>query len=160
MPFARPLMILKLTRSILYKFVIFNTVSVMSKKKQKLSFDQRGGVMAVSRAMREAYVYESMPPTAKVLMDLLQMQWRNEKPVAYGVREAAEKIGCTPNTATKAFKILYEHGFIVCENESLFNSKTGSKAREWRLTWMPFECRNPTHDWEKWEAKIKSTVSK
>jgi hypothetical protein len=55
--------------------------------------------------------------------------------------------------------MLNERGFIVCENESLFNSKTGSKAREWRLTWMPFEHRKPTHDWEDWSEKNKPTVS-
>lgn len=123
------------------------------KNKIKLDFDQRGGVLAVSRAMRESFAYESMPPAAKVLMDLLHMQWRNDRPVAYGVREAAEKIGCTPNTASKAFRTLYERGFIVCDRESFFNSKSGSKTREWRLTWMPFECRNPTHDWEKWQPE-------
>lgn len=125
----------------------------MARKKPKLGYDQRGGVLAVSRAMRESSTYESMPPVAKVLMDLLQLQWRNDKPVAYGVREAAKKIGCKPDTVGKAFKILRERGFIVCVNESLFNSKTGSKTREWRLTWMPFEWKNPTHDWEKWQPQ-------
>lgn len=132
----------------------------MAKKKPKLGFDQRGGVMAVSRAMRESLAYVSMPATAKVLMDLLQLQWRNDRPVAYGVREAAQKIGCTPNTAAKAFVILQERGFIVCAEQSFFNSKTGSKAREWRLTWMPFEYAKPSHDWGKWQPEIKSTVSK
>ncbi len=116
--------------------------------------------MAVSRAMRESLAYVSMPATAKVLMDLLHLQWRNNRLVGYGVREAAQKIGCTPNTATKAFKILQERGFIVCEEQSLFNSKMGSKAREWRLTWMPFEYAKPSHDWEKWQPEIKATVSK
>jgi len=122
----------------------------MKNKGPKLKYDNRGGVMVVSRAMRESYSYESMSPTAKVLMDLLQMQWRNDRPIAYGVREAGQKIGCKPETAGKAFKVLQDRGFIVCETESLFNSRTGSKAREWRLTWMPFDYRNPTHDWEKW----------
>ncbi len=125
----------------------------MAKKKPKLGYDQRGGVLVVSRAMRESNTYASMPPTAKVLMDLLQLQWRNDKPVAYGVREAANKIGCTLNTASKAFKILQERCFIQCINESFFSSKTGSKSREWRLTWMPFDYKNPTHDWEKWQPE-------
>ncbi len=125
----------------------------MARKKPKLGYDQRGGVLAVSRAMRESFAYESMPPVAKVLMDLLQLQWRNDKPVAYGVREAAKKIGCKPDTVGKAFKILRERGFIVCVNESMFNSRTGSKTREWRLTWMPFEWNYPTHDWEKWQPQ-------
>ncbi|HEY8219023.1 MAG TPA: hypothetical protein VIF86_02885 [Methylobacter sp.] len=132
----------------------------MAKKKPRLDYDSRGGVLVVSRALRESYTYESMPATAKVLMDLLQMQWRNDRTVGYGVREAAKKIGCTANTATKAFKILCERGFIVCDAESFFNSKTGSKSREWRLTWMPFDYRKPTHEWEKWRPENKSTVSK
>ncbi len=133
----------------------------MSKKRKiKLGFDQRGGVIAISRAMLESNAYESMPATAKVLMQLLHIQWRNNESIGYGVREAALKIGCTPNTASKAFKILQERGFIFCDEESFFNSKTGSKAREWRLTWMPFLDKNPTHDWEKWQPEINSTVSK
>ena len=110
--------------------------------------------MAVSRAMRESDSYKSMTPTAKVLMDLLHMQWRPNKLIAFGVREAGKNIGCKPETAGKAFKMLQDRGFIFCETESLFNSKTGSKAREWRLTWMPFECRDPTHDWEKRKPEI------
>lgn len=132
----------------------------MAKKKPKLGYDQRGGVLAVSRAMRESLAYVSMPATAKVLMDLLHLQWRNDRLVGYGVMEAAQKIGCTPNTAAKAFKALQERGFIVCEEQSLFNSKTGSKAREWRLTWMPFEYAKPPHNWEKWQRENKTTVSK
>lgn len=125
----------------------------MVKKKSKVGYDQRGGVIVVSRAMRESSVYESMPASAKVLMDLLHVQWRIDRAVAYGVREAAAKIHCTPNTAGKAFKILQERGFVICTDESVFDSKTGSKAREWRLTWMPFEGKEPTHDWEKWQPE-------
>ncbi|MDD5578138.1 MAG: hypothetical protein PHY16_02515 [Methylobacter sp.] len=71
----------------------------MAKIKSPLGFDQRGGVLAVSRAMRESHAYKSMPATAKVMMDLLQLQWRNDRPVGYGVREAAKNIGCALNTA-------------------------------------------------------------
>lgn len=122
-------------------------------KTNKIPFDNRGGVIVVSRAMLESVTFESLPSTAKVLMLLLQTQWRNNRTIALGVREAAHRLGCTPNTASKAFKLLVQRGFIECMNESLFNSKTGSKTREWRLTWMPFEYGNPTHDWEKWQPE-------
>ena len=129
------------------------------KGRLKLDFDQRGGVIALSRAMLESYAYRTLTPEAKVLMMLLQIHWRNDAPVAYGVREAAKHIPCAINTASKTFHMLNERGFIVCETESLFNSKGGSKTREWRLTWMPFEYQKPSHDWEKWDAKNKPTVS-
>ncbi len=97
----------------------------MAKKKPRLSYDSRGGVMVVSREMRESLCYVSMPATAKVLMDLLHLQWRNNRLVGYGVREAAQKIGCTPNTAAKAFKTLQERGFIVCEEPILIQQQNG-----------------------------------
>jgi hypothetical protein len=49
---------------------------------------------------------------------------------------------------------------LLVMQKSLFNSKAGSKAREWRLTWLPFDCKNPTHDWEKWQPENKSTGAK
>ncbi|GAB4260137.1 MAG: hypothetical protein Kow0065_10330 [Methylomicrobium sp.] len=73
--------------------------------------------------------------------------------MSFGVREAAAKIPCTPGTASKAFKVLEERGFIVCVNQSLFSSKTGSRTREWRLTWMPFHDKPPSHEWEKWQPQ-------
>lgn len=121
------------------------------KNKQQLPFDSRGGKIVISRFMRNYYAYSSMSPPAKVLMDLLHEQWRNDRPVAYGVREAANKVHCSKDTASNAFRMLQERGFITCTDESLFNSKTGSKTREWRLTWLPFNSKSPTHEWEKWQ---------
>ncbi len=123
----------------------------MSRK--KLPFDSRGGVLVVSRAMRESLAYTSMPATAKVLMDLLQLQWRDDRPVSYSTREAASKINCNVKTACKAFDVLQERGFILCAEQSQFNSKTGSKAREWILTWMPYMGKKPTHEWENWQKQ-------
>ena len=125
----------------------------MTKKKNRLEFDRRGGVIVFSRAMRTSPVYETMPAAAKVLMDLLHLHWCNDKPVSYGVREAAGKIRCNLKTAVKMFDVLKDRGFIECVNESLFNSRTGSKAREWRLTWMPFNDKPPSNNWEKWQPE-------
>ena len=47
---------------------------IMSKKKTKLGYDSRGGILAVSRAMRESFVYSSMPATAKVLREPLLIE--------------------------------------------------------------------------------------
>ncbi|MGZ8191518.1 MAG: hypothetical protein ACXWTS_09870 [Methylococcaceae bacterium] len=63
----------------------------MSNKIPKLGYGSRNGVMVVSRGMRELSIYESMPPAAKVSIGLLHMQWRNDKPVTYGAREAAKR---------------------------------------------------------------------
>lgn len=108
--------------------------------------------------MLNSEAYFQLKPIEKVLLLLLHEQWRNDRPVSFGVREAAEKIPCNVNTAAKAFKALQEAGFIVLVDESMFNSRTGSKAREWRLTWLPYMDKPPTNEWEKYPMKINSTV--
>ena len=125
----------------------------MSKKKNSLPFDRSGGTLVINRRMLNSDAYTVLKPYDKVLLLLLQEQWRNDRPVAYGVREAAAKIPCDEKTAVKSFIRLFESGFIVMAEESLFNSRTGSKAREWRLTWMPHLGKAPTKEWEQWTAK-------
>ena len=123
----------------------------MSRKKRfKIPFDSRGGVVVMSRFLLNHENYLTLPPQAKILMQLMQEQWRDEKEVDYGIREASDKIPCSRATAAKAFNILRERGFIVLVDESMFSSRTNSKSRTWRLTWMPFCGRKPTNDWEIW----------
>jgi len=129
----------------------------MSRKKNSLPFDKRGGLLVKRRGMVESVAYSSLSPQAKALIDLMQLHWRNDEPVAYGVREAQEKIPCCRKKAMKSFDELRDNGFIVMIDESLFNSRTHSKARTWRLTWMPYKDREPTNDWEKVPTQINST---
>ena len=119
-------------------------------KEFKIPFDNRGGVIVKFRYMMNHPSYLTLSPQAKVLIDLMQEQWRDEKEVDYGIREAAEKIPCSRKTAGKAFKILRERCFIVLVDESMFSSRTQSKSRTWKLTWMPWLSRTPTRKWEKW----------
>jgi len=122
----------------------------MSKKKRTaLPFDRRGNAVVFNTYLLNSKKYLALRPQAKVLITLLQIHWRNEKPVDYGIREAAEKIPCDERTASKAFKQLQEGRFITCVDESVFNSRTGSKSRSWHLEWMPFNDRKPNNYWDK-----------
>lgn len=121
----------------------------MGSKKQRLPFDKRGGTLVISRALLKSVQYRGMTPHAKCLFILMQEHWRDTKPVDYGVREAMKKIPCSFETARKAFNQLREHGFIIMVDESIFNSRTQSKTRTWRLTWMPYMGKYPTSDWGK-----------
>ena len=132
----------------------------MSRKKSSLPFDKRGGILVINRRLLNSEAYATLKPAPKVFMLLLHEQWRNEKPVSYGVREAAKKIHCNVNTAAKSFKALEDAGFIQCVEQSNFNSKLGSKARDWRLTWLPYMNKEPSNEWDKPKQKIKSTVPK
>lgn len=121
----------------------------MVTKKRRLPFDKRGGVIALRVRMLNSPAFLALSPVAVKLLLLMQVHWRNDKAVDYGVREATEKIGCAKLTARRAFDELQEVGFIEMVDNSLFNSRTQSKARTWRLTWLPFKGMVPTNDWEK-----------
>lgn len=122
-------------------------------KKYSLPFDKRGGLIAIRRPLIESDAYKSLSAHAKCLLILMQVQWRNEKAVDYGIREAMVKIPCSHATAIKAFDQLQDRGFIVMVEPSIFNSRTQSKARTWRLTSMPFKDGVPTNNWEKWRPE-------
>jgi hypothetical protein len=122
----------------------------MARKKQSLPFDkQQGGVIAIQRRLLESVAYLTLSPQAKALITLLQVHWRNDKPVAYGVREAMAKIPCSKLKARETFTELSEKGFIEMIDEAWFDSRTGSKSRTWRLTWLPWYGKAPTNEWEK-----------
>lgn len=116
--------------------------------KRKLPFDKRGGVIAVRTGLLKSPQWLALSPCATKLMMLLQLHWSNTKPVDYGIREAMTKIGCAKATARKAFNELQDAGFIEMVDESMFSSRSQSKARTWRLTWMPYMDKLPTNDWE------------
>jgi len=120
------------------------------KKKHTLPFDKRGNVLVVRTHLLKSNTYLSLSPQAKVLMMLLQVHWRNDKLVDYGIREAAKKIPCSEKTVRKAFNQLQERGFITCMELAFFSSRTESKSRTWRLEWLPFNDRPPSNKWESW----------
>lgn len=118
-------------------------------KKANLPFDRRRGVVSTQRILLESSAWISLSAQAKSLMALMQQHWRNDKPVAYGVREAMLKIPCAKRTAQNAFAELEAAGFIRQEDEHVyFDERSQRKSRTWRLTWMPYNGKFPTNDWE------------
>lgn len=120
------------------------------RKKTKLPFDSRGGVVTIQRRLLNSDAYLGLSPWAKSLIHLMQRHWRHDEPVGFSVRQAQAEIPCSKDKAMEVFKELQEAGFIRLVDESLFCSRTQSKSRTWRLTWLPYNYHYaPTNDWEK-----------
>jgi hypothetical protein len=119
-------------------------------KKSRLPFDKTGGVVVTQRRLLTSSAYLRLSAQAKVLMTLMQRHWTPAGPIGFGVRQAQQEIPCSRTLALRVFDELMEAGFIVMEDESLFCSRSESKTRTWRLTWMPcWNNRAPTNDWER-----------
>ena len=84
---------------------------------------------------------------SKVLISLLQIDWRIDRPVPYSVSEAMNKIPCARGTAQRAFKELEEAGFIVSCGFKMDEVKK-IKSRHWMLTWLPYQNDGPTNNWD------------
>jgi hypothetical protein len=121
----------------------------VAKPKHTLPFDKRGVRVVIQRCLLTSAAYLELSPQAKALVHLMQVHWRPDKPVSFGVREAEQKIPCCRRTAMSAFKELQDGGFIKLIEESRFCSRTQSKTRTWRLTWLPWNSRAPSNEWEK-----------
>jgi len=124
----------------------------MGKKKGGLPYDNRGGVVAIQRRLLTSPAYLALRAPEKALLHLMQVHWRHDKPIAFGVREAMRLIPCSDKVAMRSFKTLQDAGFIEMVDESIFCSRTQSKTRTWRLTWRPWNFKEPTNDWEKSDA--------
>jgi hypothetical protein len=126
-------------------------------KKSHLPFDKAGGVVAIQRRMLSSPAYLGLSAQAKVLMTLMQRHWTPAGPVGFGVRQAEKEIPCSRRLAMRVFDELVEAGFLVMIDESLFCSRSESKTRTWRLTWMPcWNNRAPTNDWERPQVSIST----
>ena len=116
--------------------------------KKAKSYVHPGGVIGFPRCVLRSSAYRDLNTNARALMLELQDVWRPHEPgLHYSVRRAAEALGIAIGTAGNAFSELADHGFIKCVCESdWFNGK----AREWRLTWLSYNGKEPSNDWMVW----------
>ena len=71
---------------------------------------------------------------------------RNNGQITFSYRQAAEQIGCSKSSASRAFKELVDCGFLAVEK---LGNWYGRQATEWRLTTYRCNERMPTNDWQK-----------
>lgn len=99
--------------------------------------------------------YNALPCTARALLvemyDLYNGQ--NNGELFLSVREAARRIGTSPNTARKAFAELQEKGFIRVNQAGSFDWKENGKATSWVLTEHAFNGALPTKEFMRWKPE-------
>jgi hypothetical protein len=98
----------------------------------------------------ESEAYRDLKPVSRCLLhELMRLAGRDKNGrVSLGRRRAAPLLRVNPDTVTSAYEELVEHGFIQLSREEEWQQ---GKEREWRVTILPCNGHEPTHDWQQWQ---------
>ena len=120
----------------------------------------------MDHAMLNSNAYRALSPNARSLLVELTMldNGANNGSLYLSVRDAAHRLGVADLTAaSRAFDDLATLGFIEMTKDAHFKVKAAdtSRARCWRLTWLPGPGRNhPTSDFMTREPEPKTQARK
>ncbi len=132
------------------------------RRKNRLLVNGRNAT-SVAFLMLDNYVfdcpaYRGMAPGPRTLLWELIRRHNgcNNGQIGLGVREAAECLKATKDTAAGYFRTLIVRGFIAQSKPGGFNMKDPSsrRATEWRLTWQRCNDQPPTKEFMDYSKKI------
>ena len=121
----------------------------MSKKKNNHSlYKHSGGFVGLPCRVFKSSEYGQLSLKARCLLDELQYLCRGDRNgrLVLSVEQTAKNMGVAYNTAKDAFNELKEAVFI---EQMLEHRYTKKQAREWRLTFQPYQGREPTDCWKR-----------
>jgi hypothetical protein len=113
-------------------------------------FKEQGGVIVLPLKMINSLAFQNLSAKSVKLLMLMQVHWREDKAIDYGISQTTLSIKCSRSTASALLNELIELGFVAIVDEADFYA---NKARSWRLTYKPYLNREPTHDWKNWTPK-------
>ncbi len=107
----------------------------MSKRHNNTGRSTTERFLALQHFMLDSRAWLSLSPVARcVFIELARLyNGSNNGRLALSARNAAERVGCSKNTAARAFAELIEKGFIELRSSGHFDRKT-PHAAEYRLT--------------------------
>lgn len=94
------------------------------------------------RNMMQTPAWRALSPSAQALYPWIRMEWRgkeanNNGSLRLSVRQAAECLGCSRNTAAKSFIELQAKGFAVVTEGACLGTAGEAKSPAYELTEIP-----------------------
>ncbi len=91
------------------------------------------------RNTMETPAWRALPCAAKALYPVLKLEWHgpranNNGRIRLSVRQAADALGVSPNTANKAFWALQEKGFLVVRSAGSLGAAGCGSGPEYEIT--------------------------
>lgn len=96
----------------------------------------------MTRELMEASAWRALSTTAQALYPWIKLEWKgpranNNGKIAFSVRQAAQALGVSRNTAARAFHDLQAKGFIVMTALPSLGVAGEAKAPTYELTEIP-----------------------
>ena len=117
------------------------------------SYKLTGHYASITDEIMDSPAYQDLkPPAIALLLWFLYIH----RPIRNGrlsitTKAAMKLLKVTEKVACRAFYELAEHGFInLISYEDWYNSK----GREWAITFLPVNNREPTNDYRQWKQGI------
>ena len=109
--------------------------------------------------------YRSLDLVARSLLTEIVMieNGKNNGSLYLSVKDATDRLGqADARPAMRGFEDLEDRGLIKMTKDAHFRVKAAdtARARCWRLTWLPFDHKPPSHDWQGYVAPPQSKARK
>ena len=117
----------------------------MSKKAFHKYYKHPKGIIGLPRLVVNSEAYRGLSCNARCLLIEFQNIYQPHRNgyLTISVSKAETLLGLSDKTVRNAFNELEEKGFIELIE---FHNYTNGKAREYRLTFQPFQGREPTYE--------------
>jgi hypothetical protein len=91
------------------------------------------------RTMMQEPAWRALPPVAQALYPWLKLEWRgphanNNGKIRFSVRQAADALGVSRDTAARGFRELQAKGFIVVTEQACLGVAGAARAPAYELT--------------------------
>lgn len=129
----------------------------MSRRADKRGRSKGGGkFVALPEFMLSTDAWRMASPVARaILIEVLRLfNGANNGRLAMSARDAADRVGCSKDTAARGLRELQEHGLLEQASAGYF-SRRSPKATEWRVAWHRCDVSNalPSKSFLRWAPK-------
>ena len=109
----------------------------------------------MTRRTMQTEAWRALSPTAQALYPWIKLEWHGPKhnnngSIRLSLRQAAERIGCNPKTAGRAFQDLQAKGFLVQTEGASLGVEGQGKSPSYEITELPrshLSARRLFDDW-------------
>lgn len=118
------------------------------------------------RSTMQEPAWRELSPVAQALYPWLKLEWHGENAnnngrIRLSVRQAATRLGVSPNTAAKSYQDFQAKGFIVVREGAQLGTSGAAKSTAFELTELAMPgTREGRKLYQSWKAGANSPVEK